>query len=222
MVDLAKLRWRIERDYLELKQEVGLDHYEGRGWRGFHHHATLCIAAYGFLISEKETIPPSGPAARLAPHAICRSRWLPTRRCCRCARNATCRIPSQRCAFVSHVPCSARCPDVPAAAASVRDRRCGMNDAVGLASWTVVRQATRRAITPIIRRELLAFAYSPASPKAEAVRGPQVGSCRMVHVGRQIHDVGSPCRDVHFPVGRYEQSSDQAGKSWRQCVKFVI
>ena len=60
MVDQAKLRWRIERDYLELKQEVGLGHYEGRGWRGFHHHATLCIAAYGFLISEKETIPPSG------------------------------------------------------------------------------------------------------------------------------------------------------------------
>jgi SRSO17 transposase len=62
MVDQAKLRWRIERDYLELKQEVGLGHYEGRGWRGFHHHASLCIAAYGFLISEKETIPPSGPA----------------------------------------------------------------------------------------------------------------------------------------------------------------
>ena len=62
MVDQAKLRWRIERDYLELKQEVGLGHYEGRGWRGFHHHATLCIAAYGFLISEKETIPPSGSA----------------------------------------------------------------------------------------------------------------------------------------------------------------
>ena len=62
IVAQAKLRWRIERDYLELKQEVGLGHYEGRGWRGFHHHATLCIAAYGFLISEKETIPPSGPA----------------------------------------------------------------------------------------------------------------------------------------------------------------
>jgi SRSO17 transposase len=60
MVDQAKMRWRIERDYLELKQEVGLGHYEGRGWRGFHHHATLCVAAYGFLISEKETIPPSG------------------------------------------------------------------------------------------------------------------------------------------------------------------
>lgn len=62
LVDQTKLRWWIERDYLELKQEVGLGHYEGRGWRGFHHHATLCIAAYGFLTSEKETIPPSGPS----------------------------------------------------------------------------------------------------------------------------------------------------------------
>src|SRR5580692_2602998 len=61
LVDLAKLRWRIERDYLELKQEVGLGHFEGRGWRGFHHHATMCIAAYGFLVSERETIPPSRP-----------------------------------------------------------------------------------------------------------------------------------------------------------------
>src|SRR5882757_5998667 len=59
LVDLAKLRWRIERDYQELKQEVGLGHYEGRGWRGFHHHGTLCIAAYGYLVSERETIPPS-------------------------------------------------------------------------------------------------------------------------------------------------------------------
>src|SRR6516225_8303169 len=65
LVDAAKLRWRVERDYQELKQEVGLGHFEGREWRGFHHHATLCIAAYGFLISERETIPPSGP--RSAP-----------------------------------------------------------------------------------------------------------------------------------------------------------
>jgi SRSO17 transposase len=63
LVDLTKLRWRIERDYQELKQEVGLGHYEGRGWRGFHHHATLCIAAYGFLVSERETIPPSASAS---------------------------------------------------------------------------------------------------------------------------------------------------------------
>jgi SRSO17 transposase len=68
LVDAAKLRWRIERDYQELKQEVGLGHYEGRGWPGFHHHATMCIAAYGFLISERETIPPSGPrSATLLP-----------------------------------------------------------------------------------------------------------------------------------------------------------
>jgi SRSO17 transposase len=68
LVDVAKLRWRIERDYQELKQEVGLGHYEGRGWRGFHHHATMCIAAYGFLVSEREMIPPSGPrSASLFP-----------------------------------------------------------------------------------------------------------------------------------------------------------
>jgi SRSO17 transposase len=69
LVDLAKLRWRIERDYQELKQELGLAHYEGRGWRGFHHHATLCIAAYAFLIAERARIPPSAgsAAARFAP-----------------------------------------------------------------------------------------------------------------------------------------------------------
>jgi Transposase DDE domain len=61
LVDLAKGRWRVEHDYREMKQEIGIGHYEGRGWRGFHHHGTLCIAAYGFLISERERIPPSGP-----------------------------------------------------------------------------------------------------------------------------------------------------------------
>jgi SRSO17 transposase len=60
-VDLTKLRWRIERDYQELKQGVGLGHFEGRSWRGFHRHATLCIAAYGFLVSEREMISPSAP-----------------------------------------------------------------------------------------------------------------------------------------------------------------
>jgi SRSO17 transposase len=72
LVDFAKLRWRIERDYQELKQELGLGDYEGRGWRGFHHHATLCIAAYGFLIAERGALPPSGPsfAAQLSGSAI--------------------------------------------------------------------------------------------------------------------------------------------------------
>jgi len=59
LVYTAKLRWRIERDYLELKQEIGLGHFEGRGWRGFHHHATLCIAAYAFLVAERAAFPPS-------------------------------------------------------------------------------------------------------------------------------------------------------------------
>jgi SRSO17 transposase len=63
LVDQAKLRWRIERDYQELKQEIGLGHYEGRGWRGFHHHATLAIAAYGFLVAERSLIPPSAPVS---------------------------------------------------------------------------------------------------------------------------------------------------------------
>jgi hypothetical protein len=72
LVGTAKLRWRIERDYQDLKQEVGLGHFEGRGWRGFHHHATLCIAAYGFRISERGTIPPSGlgRARSLSPSAL--------------------------------------------------------------------------------------------------------------------------------------------------------
>lgn len=59
LVKMAKQRWIIERDYEELKQELGLGHFEGRGWRGFHHHATLCIAAYGFLISERNRFSPS-------------------------------------------------------------------------------------------------------------------------------------------------------------------
>ena len=78
LVDTTKLRWRIERDYQDLKQEVGLGHYEGRGWRGFHHHATLCIAAYGFLISERGALPPSGRlAARKLPQPALPPRGRP-------------------------------------------------------------------------------------------------------------------------------------------------
>ena len=65
LVQLAKHRWIIERDYQELKQELGLGHYEGRGWRGFHHHATLCIAAYGFLVAERSRFSPSARTGRL-------------------------------------------------------------------------------------------------------------------------------------------------------------
>ena len=96
LVDLAKLRWRIERDYQELKQEVGLGHFEGRGWRGFHHHATLCIAAYGFLMAERATIPPS--VSHCAPPNACLTRRLSTPRIRPCGLNATYPTRSPPCA----------------------------------------------------------------------------------------------------------------------------
>ena len=65
LVALGKQRWIIERDYQELKQELGLGHFEGRGWRGFHHHATLSIAAYGFLVAERSRFSPSARSGHL-------------------------------------------------------------------------------------------------------------------------------------------------------------
>ncbi len=97
LVDTTKLRWRIEREYQDLKQEVGLGHYEGRGWRGFHHHATLCIAAYGFLIAEREAIPPLRTSQSPAPRGPCRSPAWTTRRHRRSGPNATSPTPSQPC-----------------------------------------------------------------------------------------------------------------------------
>jgi len=84
LVKMAKHRWIIERDYEELKQELGLGHFEGRNWRGFHHHATLCIAAYGFLVAERNRFSPSarignlrfsapGPAPEFRPRGAPRS-----------------------------------------------------------------------------------------------------------------------------------------------------
>ena len=77
LVETAKLRWRIERDYQELKQELGLDHYEGRGWRGFHHHMALCVAAYGFLVSERSLIPPSGDKTAFVKASALSPRYRP-------------------------------------------------------------------------------------------------------------------------------------------------
>ena len=75
LVGISKHRWVIERDYEELKSELGLAQYEGRNWRGFHHHATLCIAAYGFLMAERSRFSPSAHvghlelrATKLPPH----------------------------------------------------------------------------------------------------------------------------------------------------------
>jgi hypothetical protein len=159
LVNLAKLRWRIERDYQELKQELGLGHYEGRSWRGFHHHATLCIAAYGFLISERETIPPSGPGRRRDPRGTCHTRRLPTQRRRRSGPNATCRTRSRRCDAASPSPSPTYCRAVLAAPPraqtsppsetcdAVRLRRFGFKPAEGFEHFAEHRQAAIDAVT---------------------------------------------------------------------------
>ena len=82
LVKMAKHRWIIERDYEELKQELGLGHFEGRNWHGFHHHATLCIAAFGFLVAERTRFSPSARSGHLGfaargPAPDCRPRGSP-------------------------------------------------------------------------------------------------------------------------------------------------
>lgn len=73
LVRLSKLRWRVERDYQEMKGEVGLDHFEGRSWRGFHHHATLCMVAHGFLALHRALFPPEEDAVDAATGAAAAS-----------------------------------------------------------------------------------------------------------------------------------------------------
>ena len=75
LVGISQHRWVIERDYEELKQELGLGHDEGRNWRGFHHHGTLCIAAYGFLMAERSRFSPQ-PTSAILGYAP--PRYLPT------------------------------------------------------------------------------------------------------------------------------------------------
>lgn len=58
VVELCHLRWRVERDYQDMKQETGFEHYEGRSWPGFHHHLTICMAAHAFLASQRKLFPP--------------------------------------------------------------------------------------------------------------------------------------------------------------------
>jgi len=115
LVDFAKLRWRIERDYQELKQELGLGDYEGRGWRGFHHHATLCIAAYGFLIAERGALPPLSTRFLRAALAICRSPELSTQRHRPSDPNDTFPTRSSRCEDASSSPSPGPCRDAPVA-----------------------------------------------------------------------------------------------------------
>lgn len=82
LVRLYKLRWRIEHDYLELKDQLGLDHFEGRSWRGFHHHGALCIAAYCFVAVERATFfpPRHKPILKAPPTSNRIPRGSPRRR----------------------------------------------------------------------------------------------------------------------------------------------
>ena len=61
MVFVTKMRWRIERDYQELKQDFGLSHYESPGWLGFHHHAALIVATYAYLMAQRLQLSPPPP-----------------------------------------------------------------------------------------------------------------------------------------------------------------
>jgi len=64
LVYLAKLRWRVERDYQEQKAEVGLDHFEGRTWNGLHHHLSLCALSHGFLVQSRARLMRAQAASR--------------------------------------------------------------------------------------------------------------------------------------------------------------
>jgi SRSO17 transposase len=87
LVRLAMLRWRIERDFEEMKGELGLDHYEGRNWLGFHHHGVLCIAAYAFLAAERARLSP--PRGYCLPQARCATQRFPSEGSCPCVLNDT-------------------------------------------------------------------------------------------------------------------------------------
>lgn len=62
LVKLAHVRWRIERDYQDMKQELGLGDYQGRSWRGFHHHLVMCMAAMVYLALHRRVFPPEAGA----------------------------------------------------------------------------------------------------------------------------------------------------------------
>ena len=168
LVDLTKLRWRIERDYQELKQEVGLGHFEGRGWRGLHHHATLCIAAYGFLISQRETIPPSGPRpGRLFPQ-LAIPRQLSAQRLRRCVPNATFQTRSPPCAGGWFSPWSEVCHDVRVAPLHLHIQHSANSyDAVrlGILGLTGEMMTRRTRLEQIAEAQHLAREWTAAHPR---------------------------------------------------------
>jgi hypothetical protein len=112
LVRQAKLRWRIERDDLELEPELGLGHYEGRCWRGFHHHASLRIAAYGFLVAERPMFSPKGDGAKPRFRLPVRPK---TPQQPPSGQNVASPDPSPLCVGASPSNAPSKCPDVHAA-----------------------------------------------------------------------------------------------------------
>ena len=125
LVGAANQRWRIERDYQDLKQDFGLGHYEGRGWRGFHHHASLCIAAYGFLMTERLIAdkPVGGKKNFIARQLPALPEDLhPPRQ--PCARSGTWITRSRLCDTTSATHCSLASGNAPAAGEQTQSFSC--------------------------------------------------------------------------------------------------
>jgi SRSO17 transposase len=142
LVDRAKLRFRIERDDEELKSELGLAQFEERGWRGFHHHATLTIAVYGFLIRER----PLFPLNRPHPQRTCRFQSSKTQRSPRYGRSVTSQIQSQPSVDISLSPLPNVSTDVPAAKSDIIAE---FSDAAELEDgWSTSRFAERHFQPP--------------------------------------------------------------------------
>ncbi len=113
LVALGKQRWITERDDQELKQKLGLSHFEGRGWRGFHHHTTLSIAAYGFLVAERSRFPlgPQRSSSTISSPTAARPPPLQLA----AGLSGTTHTPSPPCASSSPDPCSVNFAAAPSA-----------------------------------------------------------------------------------------------------------
>ena len=78
-VRLWHRRWAVEQGYQQMKEELGLDHFEGRSWHGFHRHATLVMLAYGFLTLERLRAPVAQASPAQRPGAEAKKKAQPRR-----------------------------------------------------------------------------------------------------------------------------------------------
>ncbi len=106
LVAATKFRWRIERDYQDPKKEFGVGQYKRGRWRGFHHHATLCIAAFGFpRVTDPLCVDPLRTQPRRSHQGISPTRRLSTSRIRRSDVRVTCRSRSHPLGLPSLVSC---------------------------------------------------------------------------------------------------------------------